>query len=792
MLLKHVNRGHESAKFAAVILLALMLNVEVHAAAAEYTYSCWLNGWRKNANDQSDDIFGIETSQYGLTLDVADFRKVGFGHLHNPAGYEYALKHKADKLRQLPPAEFLIELEVDGVHYRARACRAGREEGVKRLSNVRLWESGRYVQHYDFPGLDFRTVEGRQLACDAILDVVAWPGSLTLNLHVSPTAPVNSAVLRLALTSDMGSWSKEKKVEGTWQQGEKQSVSLHCPVASSRDVPPENITVTAANDQRFPVRFDVTRNCYVASVNRLKRSWRTGYTDIRHYDDFRITIKGSGSKRAVPFLLDLRPPANITGLCPILCDESGRPAGIPVQLSKNWHYKPMGSYLMAYAMLPAEKDTTYLLRVVYGFYGTLPSASHAQLSLLGYGGHGRWDQLAIGCWGETICFDMDMSLVDVAVTDIRALMVRSGIEGTKWGWTNAGWGGDWLNIQDDDQEKYFQNSLKTAYLSHGPCLTDVKHEGYYGANREVDFSARIQTLRTDDYCRTFQKLNYTFTHDVSAKKIWLFKLGRTHSYQTPGIAYGNIDGLIEQRTVPGPLKKGQMFLNNVELTGPGPHWVAFTGAAEISDGKPKPNGYRALIIRQYKAVIGARTYANPVISSPVHKAAPTNLDVELLPPAGVRRFSKGDRIELDLELITLPRVADDYYGPNEAFRQHLSENPNTWKTTFREVEGNRLEVTVSGGTETQNYPLVIKAEEPEVTVAIKGGVGAVPIRFEGLATSQGYQLYRVVSGERIGFEQSVHGNDFWQTDFDAATETYRMSFNLPLDESSTSKWVLAQ
>ncbi len=326
-----------------VTLLALILTVEVHAAAAEYTYRCWLNGWRKDANDRSDDIFGIETSHYGFTLDVADFRKVGFGHLNNPAGYEHALKHKADKLRRLPPAEFLIELEADGVRYRARACRAGQEEGVKRLSHVRLWESGRYVQHYDFPGLDFRTVEGKQLACDAMLDVVAWPGSLTLNLHVSPTAPLKSAVLRLALTSDMGSWSKEEKVAGAWQQAEKQSISLHCPVASSQDVPPENITVTTTNDQRFPVRFDATRNCYVASVNRLKRSWRTGYTDIRHYDDFQITVKGSGTKGAVPFLLDLRPPANITGLCPILCDESGRPTGIPVQLSKNWHYKSMGA-----------------------------------------------------------------------------------------------------------------------------------------------------------------------------------------------------------------------------------------------------------------------------------------------------------------------------------------------------------------------------------------------------------------------------------------------------------------
>ena len=42
----------------------------------DYTYSCWQNGWRKNANDRSADIFGIETSRYGFALDVADFGNV--------------------------------------------------------------------------------------------------------------------------------------------------------------------------------------------------------------------------------------------------------------------------------------------------------------------------------------------------------------------------------------------------------------------------------------------------------------------------------------------------------------------------------------------------------------------------------------------------------------------------------------------------------------------------------------------------------------------------------------------
>jgi len=773
-------------KTAVLLLLACVWAADLNAADS-YTFSCWPNGWRKNSNDANADIFGIETSQYGFTLDLADFNRVRFGVLDNSRAYEQALVHKAEKLRQLPAAQLLIEVEIDGVRYRACSCKAGKAEGVKHLQDVRMWESGRYVQHYDILELDLRSARGQVLACAADLDIVAWPGSLTFNLNISPNQPCHNAVLRLGLTSEAGTWNQEAMVEGQWQEDETETVSLTCRVPTAMQISHAAIRVSAENGQRFPVRFDDSKDCYVASVNRLQRTWPTGYTDIRHYDEFRIAVDPSDSNEAVPFLLDLRPPANITGLCPILCDKEGRPTGIPVQLSKNWHYKPMGAYLMAYTMLPADQAASYILRVVYGFYGTLPSASHAQLSLIGYGGNGRWDQLAIGCWGETICFDMDMSLVDVAVTDIRMLMARKGINGRQWGWTEAGWGGDWLNVQAEDQEKYFWTDLKTAYLSQGPCLTEVKYQGYYGRNREVDFQARIQTLRTGDYSRSFQRLSYTFTREVSALKIWLFKLGRTYHYHSPHIAYGNAEGLLAQEDAPDTLKANDLVLDRVTLAGPSPHWVAFPGATHTKGDKP--NGYRALIIRQYRVAVGDKTYTRPILSAPVYQANPTNLDIELLPP--VSEFGAGDHIELDLELITLPRQAEDYYGPNEAFRQHVAENPNSWKTTYREAIGNDLDVRVSGGKVMQTYPLVIQVEQPEVTVTINGGVGAVPIQFKGLSSNTGRRLYQIVNGERVPFDQSVHGNDYWQTDYDPVTDSYSMIFNLPLDGLEESTWLLA-
>lgn len=69
----------------------LIFVVEASGAVHDYTFSCWPNGWRKNGTDHSADIFGIETSHCGFTLDVGDFAKVGLGRLGNPAGYEQAL-----------------------------------------------------------------------------------------------------------------------------------------------------------------------------------------------------------------------------------------------------------------------------------------------------------------------------------------------------------------------------------------------------------------------------------------------------------------------------------------------------------------------------------------------------------------------------------------------------------------------------------------------------------------------------------------------------------------------------
>ena len=761
-----------------------------------YSFAYWRNGWRKHANDPSADLLCFETGHYGLSLDLADFRKTRFGFFQDSLSYSDVLAQGTRRMDSLPAADFLIELETGGTVYRALSCRAAEATGEKPLQSARLWESGKLVQHYDLLGLIFKDEVGQRLACKAKLDIVVWPDAMAFNLEIAPSTSVwEQATVRMQLNQ----WKTEAPLTSKWKAGSPKTFTMACD--PGEPIPkPDRLALSLSTEypQQFPVSYRPDTLAYVAKVPRVKRRWSSGYTDIRDYDDFDIVIENKGEETYVPFLFDCSDVANITGLCPMLCDENGRPTGIPVQLSKNWHHPQLGEYLRAYALIPAKTGTSnYTLRICYGFYGTLPSATHAQLSLVGYGNlensnNGRWCQLAIGCWGETICLDMDQSCVENIVTDVRMLMTRNGSYGKMWNWSDAGWGGDWLDLQDHQDRKLYLSGLKTAYRSHGPCLTDVRYHGFYGSERAVDIEATVRTLRTDDYARTFQSFHYGFQKSARAAKGSLFTMGRTGHLVTPTIAYGNRDGLIEERQIPLHLETGSLLTPTIELSGPAPWWISFPDGKHSRNFRRWGTGTRGLIIRSYEATTQGQTHTIPTIRSSIISVARdgrANLNLQLTPPEGLDQFEPGDRVSFDAEWITIPRVPEDYYGPNESFRQHLQQHPTSWQTVYREAKGNDLQVDVSGGTLQQRYPLILQATEPGIGFSIQGGVGAVPVQIGGLKTPHG-SLYRVEGSQRVKFDPSVHGNDYWQTDYDSTTDRYSLTFNLPLDGQPSSQWFL--
>jgi len=52
-------------------------------------------------------------------------------------------------------------------------------------------------------------------------------------------------------------------------------------------------------------------------------------------------------------------------------------------------------------------------------------------------------------------------------------------------------------------------------------------------------------------------------------------------------------------------------------------------------------------------------------------------------------------------------------------------------------------------------------------------------------TKAGSEQRQEVEPGLLKFNQSVHGNDFWQTDFDVATQSWSLTYNLPITDNKS-------
>jgi hypothetical protein len=108
-------------------------------------------------------------------------------------------------------------------------------------------------------------------------------------------------------------------------------------------------------------------------------------------------------------------PRGVTGIASVLRHAStGAGSGVHVQISKNWHTKE-GWESVPYSQtwyspvvllrLPPESQLVAELLLVYQFFGAFHSVSHAQLSLVGWGMNGLWEEVGLGSAGEAICYE---------------------------------------------------------------------------------------------------------------------------------------------------------------------------------------------------------------------------------------------------------------------------------------------------------------------------------------------------------------------------------------------------
>ena len=471
----------------------------------------------------------------------------------------------------------------------------------------------------------------------------------------------------------------------------------------------------------------------------------------------------------------------ITGISAILCDEQGEPTGIPVQLSKNWHneygagvYKGTWFHGITQLCLPAGREVKLQLVLANAHWGGVAAASHAQLSLIGWGSNQRWEQSALGSWGESLCYEPGQGQGRCMITDVRPLMLSPMNGKGQWGWTNNVGGGDFLKLVDREGRRQFHQGMKTKVFRQGPCLTEVEFSGRIG--KGIQHSVKTSLGRTDDLVRGTYRLRMDVSEPVDFSRFVIFQVGAdTYNFtREKRFLFGDKNGLkLTHVTEHG----GEIYrMKPLSLNGEMP-WVSLE-AGEPRLGKKLQGAWanRGIIVREWKARLGGRDAGPHFAERGVSQRGSKSSTVDLVPPAGVTRLEAGDFVEAVIEYIVMPQKAEDYYGPNVAFKEALKKHGGSWKMIHREVVGNDRKVDLKVGQLVSVFPDIrVACVADKASYQLKGGLGYLPVTFINLSQHGGYVLK--VDGEPV--DQAVHGKDFWQTDYDPVSQTWSQVYNLP-------------
>ena len=765
---------------------------EIAPKVSDTTSMWWRDGFPFRVND-APWLRRVQTGHYAFELHTESLAITHLGPLTSKA------KDK-DSWKNLVPAKLRLQITVDGTTYHGQ----GGSEWT-RQSGPRLIESGRFVQRADVTDLTFVSKEGTVLPFESRFETVAWPKQLGLILHTKPksdqTPPVNwkNLSLKIALKQNGNQLQESKNFENNPKNKKENwsSVFLTLEPRTGKKVAPRSpITVEAENsDESYRVSYDAPLIRHRINLDPVRKKRVERSNDALERVSLTLTNPTSNprparlcfEKTGAGFGAFLGSP--ITGVSAILCDKEGNPSGIPVQLSKNWHsseenpvYSGTWFHASTLVHLPPNSTTELQLIIVCGHWGGLPAASHAQLSLIGWGSNQLWEQSALGSWGESVCYEPDQAQAQSTVTDVRPLMVTADKE-KLWKWTANVGGGDFYRLSDKEGNRVPPRSMKAIHHRTGPCLTEVTYQGFLGAS--IEHATTVSIARTDDLVRATYRLKMKVIKDTDFSRLALFQVGSDTYNMTyeKKFAIGNDDGLLKEWSATWG---GDVYQTPaMELVGRNP-WVSLHEGEIITQQRKSQSigADRGFIVRKWKAKLGGKP-AQPWIRERgivLHRRESSIID--LVPPPGLTTLQKGDYLEATIEHVVIPKSEEDYYGPNKELQSALAEFSNTWRMVAREAKENSREIEVEKGTLVRKFPDVrLTCENNEAAFNLSHGLGFVPVTFQNLTSHKDYQL----SIDGKVWHQTSSRKDYWQSDFDPATQTWSRTYNLPIGAKTSTR-----
>lgn len=752
----------------------------------DFTFMWWAERapyYRDMKEAPPPPVLCLASGRLGLAIETKTLRLLHAGRFEPPLERETALERAGEAVRRLAPLELKLSVTRGEKTFHCQ----GRGELPKDefFFPVRFIESGRFFQRATLEGLEFATRDGERWSGTGRLEIALWPDRLTLTAELEGSAATNG-VLCLEAAG--------RRAASALADGRRVTLPL-LSVAGETTGPatPTGLAVEAPTG----AVWDPALACWKISLPEVAWSNRKGtYYPEEHLDRldrlrFRLR-NGRGQPANVPVMFVQQQHLPITGFTPVLCDVDGQPTGLPVQISKNWHQRPEKGRLLhqgpwfhgcTFVPLPARSERELVLTMTYARWGGVPAASHAQLCLVGWGHNQFWDEAALGSFGESICFEPGRIQRRCLIDDVRPLLTLPSAEAKPWGWGNNAGGGDALVWFDPAGRYQSFRETRTDYRAYGPCLTDVVYREETRGG-EISMSLGVALARSDDYLRVFQRLRYDVRQPVRWQRLAFHQLGADFYNETPSrrVAVGDVTGLREEWQ---PARAAFRYDRQaVPLTGPQP-WVSIHGLEAASLRQGVAAASRGLVVRSWQAVLGGQPAPIPHASFYATEWGQGNhrTVVEIAPPARVTELRPGDYLEAVLEWVVFPTEPALCYSPNTPFREAMARDADTWRLVQREARDNTPQLEVRRGTLQRPFPPVVAVDaDQRAEFTLRGGLGFLPVTFQGLTNHRDHELW--MEGKRL--DQAVHGNDFWQTDYDPVTQRWCRTYNLPRDGTGPS------
>jgi hypothetical protein len=563
-----------------------------------------------------------------------------------------------------------------------------------------------------------------------------------------------------------------------------------------------NVTVTTSQTlptaRSVPVTYAADEGLYYIDVP----AYYMGYSSCNLADalqNLKLSLLNTqNTDKRVRLCFRQIPGPNIVGFSSMLRNPNGDPAGIPLQISKNWHdsYNMLysGTWIREYTevIVPSNSTLNFDYTRVGAKWGKVYGAFSHQLSVVGAGvSRGGWLEAGLGSFGENITHSPDYEYGNSNICDYRPFLVTNrnyGGTSTECFWTGNTGGMDLFFYNNSSGTRLYQSQVKTRFKKYGPNLTETAISAYSADNKlKLDYT--FQLHRSDDYVRVYYKIKIKALANTPFSRFDIFQLGSdSYNYRkAQALVYGNDAGVLGQFT-PSNLGTNNYSTAEIALSGTNPWIWSGDGKFMEAPGGLSTETNNAIIIRSYAALLGGQVSNTPYFRERSNGSPQTLKPTQycLVPPPNVTSFLQGDSIELLLESVCLPKQTSDYYGPNVNFNRALTRYGNTWELLYREAFGNRIQATSQTNPIQTKYPLTVSTINNTGLVAVTGGKGYVPIVFKGLSNINNPQLWSTRNNIWTLVDQSNYGKDFWQTEYDAETGLFELIYNVNQDITNDS------